>query len=366
MARQSIFVASCYQPFGPSQSPTDRVYSADCLLQHDLGPDELRSLNEWEEHEMVNPTCPYYILSVKRDAHDHHIKDTFLKHTAHYSPTGCVGGQSLILLIRAQRAYTILSDSLIRKRLDDGWKERVKNGHWSRLRYGNGYYEGETQIDHVSEKLIRAGKGSTVVGHEFFEGDYQHDMRQGVGLCIFQNGDMYLGQWREDQMTGTGIYYHVNGGRYIGDFSCGRRHGQGVHTWPDGSLYSGAFEEGCRCGYGVLELAGPAGGDAARLKYEGEWSEGKLSGTGQCTLPDGTVYRGEFVEGSFHGEGVMKMPCGDTYTGSFCKGRRHGHGMYSWANGECYAGIWDKNRLGGADEAAPDASKIDAPGAAQP
>ena len=42
-----------------------------------------------------------------------------------------------------------------------------------------------------------------------------------------------------------------------------------------------------------------------RLKYEGEFLEGKKTGIGKMTFVSGDVYEGEFKEGVPHGNGTF-------------------------------------------------------------
>jgi len=76
-------------------------------------------------------------------------------------------------------------------------------------------------------------------------------------------------------------------------------------------------------------------------KYEGEWKNGKMHGTGTMTYPD-SKYTGEFKDGEFDGFGTWEyVPESDwgRYTGEWKKGNRHGKGTYS-SYALSYDGEW--------------------------
>lgn len=79
--------------------------------------------------------------------------------------------------------------------------------------------------------------------------------------------------------------------------------------------------------------------------YEGNFSNGIVSGQGKFTFGGGTrkgeVYSGTFLDGRCHGEGVLSYPDGKRYEGLFMNGKRHGRGKLYSADGTIeYDGEW--------------------------
>ena len=60
--------------------------------------------------------------------------------------------------------------------------------------------------------------------------------------------------------------------------------------------------------------------------YEGEFRDGKRSGTGRLIFPDGAVYEGEFADDHMNGRGTLVYANGDRYEGTFLDDREHGKG----------------------------------------
>jgi hypothetical protein len=107
--------------------------------------------------------------------------------------------------------------------------------------------------------------------------------------------------------------------------------------------------------------------------YEGEWKQGRWSGTGKHMKPNGDVYEGHFLDNLYHGEGVfkyhetkrrfegqyvmgervkgtMKYADGSVYRGQFYHGRRHGRGSYTFKDGSRYKGDFVKDLMQGIGE----------------
>lgn len=49
-----------------------------------------------------------------------------------------------------------------------------------------------------------------------YEGYWKHNMTNGYGRLINENGDVYEGEWKNDKKEGQGTYYQNNGAQYIG------------------------------------------------------------------------------------------------------------------------------------------------------
>ena len=76
---------------------------------------------------------------------------------------------------------------------------------------------------------------------------------------------------------------------YKGDVENGKPSGLGVITFPDGSKFVGEYKDGEKNGQGTF--TSPNG-----YKYEGEWKDGKPVGQGTEIFPDGSKGIGEFKD----------------------------------------------------------------------
>jgi len=70
-------------------------------------------------------------------------------------------------------------------------------------------------------------------------------------------------------------------------------------------------------------------------------------GEGALALPDGSVYEGEFTEGEITGKGRRIYPCGMRYEGDLFRGEKHGQGKLRYADGSEYDGGWVEQRRQG-------------------
>jgi len=75
-----------------------------------------------------------------------------------------------------------------------------------------------------------------------------------------------------------------------------------------------------------------------RVKYEGDWRDGKKSGKGKLSWFVGDFYEGDWLEGKRHGFGVFSWADGARFEGEWEGGMRHGKGLYIWPDGETFEG----------------------------
>jgi len=62
-------------------------------------------------------------------------------------------------------------------------------------------------------------------------------------------------------------------------------------------------------------------------RYEGEFKDGEINGTGERVYPDGTIYKGQFSQGEKHGYGeISYAKTGEWYKGEWHLNVRQGHG----------------------------------------
>lgn len=62
---------------------------------------------------------------------------------------------------------------------------------------------------------------------------------------------------------------------------------------------------------------------------------------------DGSLYQGLIVDGKLTGKGTMTWPNGDSYEGNWKEGKRSGNGTYFWSTGEVYEGTFQDNAMTG-------------------
>jgi len=63
----------------------------------------------------------------------------------------------------------------------------------------------------------------TLVHSEFshlviLEGECEGEIRDGVGIYTYSNGDKYEGQWKNNMKEGKGYFYYNNGELYMGEW----------------------------------------------------------------------------------------------------------------------------------------------------
>ena len=113
------------------------------------------------------------------------------------------------------------------------------------------------------------------------------------------------GDFENDKLI-RGKQYYMDGTVEEGDFENNILI-RGKTTWPDGGVYVGTYnEKGDMDGEGTYVGRG--------FKYHGEYQNGKMSGVGMLTYPDGTIYDGQFKNDKKNGIGRLTLPDGTTST----------------------------------------------------
>jgi hypothetical protein len=218
-----------------------------------------------------------------------------------------------------------------------------------------------------------------------YEGECRGRVREGLGVCLYENGNIYEGWWHRNKehgkgilmtgdrrfviyegdwergrMNGKGIYYYsynsnfstqpppINdnirsetaseplrvqrgGGIYQGDFKENCRHGLGAYTLPDGSVYDGEWRDNVQNGRGIFRWVDGS-------YYDGQWKDGKRHGIGTFKASDGFFYEGQWVTNAMEGRGWCVYPNGQRYEGAFSRGKKEGRGTLQFPNGAVYEG----------------------------
>lgn len=134
-----------------------------------------------------------------------------------------------------------------------------------------------------------------------------------------------------------GKFWLTGGDTYEGDFSNGEMTGKGCKTWVDGRTYTGDFVCGEMCGKGVWTSAN---GDEV---YEGDFDSNRREGQGYNRLANGDTYNGTFSRHKFHGHGSYLRENCFIITSNFEAGVAHGKGSIKWHK----AGSYDGDLLNG-------------------
>mmetsp|Transcript_20691 Transcript_20691/g.37290 ORF Transcript_20691/g.37290 Transcript_20691/m.37290 type:complete len:458 (-) Transcript_20691:176-1549(-) len=318
-------------------------------------------LREWDAMEAAEPTQPHRSLGINPQlgADKDVVKDKFFaRMSVCLVEDRYPKGAGRILLMRAKRAFELLTDDERWEAYEANREARIKEGSLGKLRFGNGFYEGGIQPGSLeTDKPVREGKGVEVLNTgEMYDGQFEKDLRKGLGVCIWNNGDVFLGNWRNDKMRGKGMYFYGSGVRYVGNFNQGLPSGKGFMMWPDGSQYGGHLENGARNGSGTLVLPKSTAGYPVG-SYTGQWQDNLMSGKGRYEITDAkggiTIYEGEFKENLFHGRGKLEMPGGAVYEGSFLRGKPDGDACEYQLKGndEIYSGDFRSGKRSGFGEA---------------
>ena len=120
---------------------------------------------------------------------------------------------------------------------------------------------------------------------------------------------------------------------YEGDYVNGKRSGSGVFTYANGDKYTGQFENGDKQGTGTLVWSN---GNA----YVGQWKADKPNGRGKLTMKNGDVYDGQFKNGKIEGEGIARFADGSKFKGTFRDGKRNGTAIEEDKDGKRFEGSY--------------------------
>ena len=85
-----------------------------------------------------------------------------------------------------------------------------------------------------------------------YVGQVLNGLREGKGICYWEDGDRYEGDYKNDNKEGKGIYYHNNGERYDGDWRNDKREGKGIFYYNDGDREMGDYYNDKQIGKHVM------------------------------------------------------------------------------------------------------------------
>lgn len=128
--------------------------------------------------------------------------------------------------------------------------------------------------DFVGHKVYRVMKGDFT-----YEGQYHKDKRNGKGVMIKKNGDLWVCPFLDDEPNGTGAIYYDSGDYFVGKIYKGNTI-EGKMIYVDGSQYVGQFmTDGFREGKGTYYEPNGA-------RYEGMWKNNMKDGEGVYIIPE--------------------------------------------------------------------------------
>jgi len=152
---------------------------------------------------------------------------------------------------------------------------------------------------------------------------------------------------------------------YVGEWKNGKYEGKGIlHKKIQNTIYCGEWKEGESCGKGSYSslsfkssgqwLHDKLNGCGVEVylkkfqdkdeKYEGEFLNGKRSGSGCYSYWNGDRYEGSWLEDSKTGLGSYIWASGAKFIGHFVENDREGHGKFIWPNGEMREGEWEADK----------------------
>lgn len=192
------------------------------------------------------------------------------------------------------------------------WKNNLKHGFGSQTWSNGNKYEGEWQnskrhghgtywiLENASQKTTSSNNSASNTSNKSLSATATLSATSSLSSTSSSSSSsssstkkvlrkVYHGQWKNDLKDGLGVYHYVNGDRYEGYWLCGQRHGQGTLFLANGDIYVGEWSDDKRAGWGTLTKSN---GD----QYEGQWLNDKREGQGQFFYRQtGKVFDGEWI-----------------------------------------------------------------------
>ena len=234
--------------------------------------------------------------------------------------------------------FNIKTDCLIKK--DSNNEECMYKGELSLdgkyNGYGELYYKNGKKLEGKFEngKLNGYGRLINLFGINCYEGNFKDNQLldgQGKIIKIEDNGDktVYEGDIKNMKKDGKGIEKNKNY-TYLGSFKDDLKHGKGKLIYNEGEeYYEGEFTNGKMTGYGFYKWAN-------NNTYKGQFLDGKLHGKGIFKWEDGNEYEGDYVNNIKEGQGEYRSKNGKKYKGPYKNGKQHGIGIVTTPNGESF------------------------------
>ena len=192
----------------------------------------------------------------------------------------------------------------------------------TRLEDGFGTYQ---ELDRQSSEL--RGKK-----FQFYHGTFTEGKKDGHGVWYTDEG-IYSGQVKDDQPYGKGRMDFANGDSHTGAFAV--RSGHRESLLGPNPYARGEPNGTCKRTFGDGSF------------YEGDMSDGQITGKGTYINAMGERYDGELKSGIFHGKGKFTSVAGETFDGNYFQGKLHGFGTYVNSREDSYTGYFDRGEKHG-------------------
>ncbi|MBV8189897.1 MAG: protein kinase [Alphaproteobacteria bacterium] len=150
----------------------------------------------------------------------------------------------------------------------------------------------------------------------------------------YEGGASYIGQVVDGKRQGLGVAELADGEKQAGDWQADRLNGLGTVRFPDDTRYAGQLRDGMAGGLGVRERPGVE-------RLEGTFVAGRFDGLGvrRSLAAPSMVQTGEFRADKLEGPGVETVG-EERYEGGFRNGRRSGYGQITGPDGRVRSGRW--------------------------
>ena len=116
-----------------------------------------------------------------------------------------------------------------------------------------------------------------------------------------------------------------------------KKEGKGIEKNKE-YTYLGCFSDDLKHGKGKLIY------NTGDQYYEGEFTNGQLTGKGFYHWGNNCTYEGDFLDGQMHGKGIYKWPDGNEYEGDYINNIKEGFGEFRWENGKKYKGPYKNGK----------------------
>ena len=186
------------------------------------------------------------------------------------------------------------------------------------------------------------GKGTLYVkGGKKYEGNFQNGELNGWCRYINSKGVCYEGLFISGVLNGKGEIIKIDENHrkiiYKGDIKNFKKNGRGKEKTSDYS-YEGEFLNDVKNGKGKIFYN--TNGDF----YEGDFSNGQITGKGFYVWKNKHTYFGDFLGGKMHGKGIYKWSDGNEYEGEYINNIKEGEGVFKWKDGRIYKGTFVNGR----------------------
>ena len=199
------------------------------------------------------------------------------------------------------------------------------------------YSEYIHQLDKIW-KLINTSDTNNSAKSDVYTGERDtNGLPHGQGTLQNAKGICYIGKWTHGALSGIGII-ECKKGKYEGVITDFKENGDGVFYYSDGTKYEGTWINGVQDGKGFIY-------DASQNKSEVEFQMGRLiTGIFQLKIPNEGIYNGEVKNGIRHGIGTMIYNENDKfkrikYEGEWKDGKFDGKGTFFYENEKVFCVI---------------------------